>query len=379
MTEPDLIRYGIIGTGLMGCEHIRNIAALPGATVTAVADPHAPSRAAARLAMGKGTSAPVEFTDHRELLTSGLVDAVVVCTPNVTHAEVLDAVWTTDLHVMIEKPLCTTLADARRVVAAANRHRGVVWMGLEYRYMPPVARFLQELTAENIGTLRMVSIREHRFPFLVKVGDWNRFSINTGGTLVEKCCHFFDLMMLAVGAAPVRVYASGGQDVNHLDERYPANPAGEVPDILDNAFVIVDFANGARGLLDLCMFAEASKNEQELVAVGDRGKVESKVTEGTVTVGRRAPARSGGGAEGWPGPPTITTEDAASDARVAHVGYHHGASYLEHLGFLDSIRNGTAPGVTVEEGMRSVAVGIAAHRSIELGRPVTLAELEDAT
>ncbi|MEZ5177594.1 MAG: Gfo/Idh/MocA family oxidoreductase [Acidimicrobiales bacterium] len=64
------------------------------------------------------------------------------------------------------------------------------------------------------------------FPFLAKVGDWNRFNRNTGGTLVEKCCHFFDLMNQVVDDTPVRVLASGAQDVNHLDEAYD----GEVPD-----------------------------------------------------------------------------------------------------------------------------------------------------
>ena len=53
----------------------------------------------------------------------------------------------------------------------------------------------------RVGTLQMLSIREHRFPFLPKVGDWNRFSRNTGGTMVEKCCHFFDLMRLIIAVA----------------------------------------------------------------------------------------------------------------------------------------------------------------------------------
>jgi predicted dehydrogenase len=52
------------------------------------------------------------------------------------------------------------------------------------------------------------------------VGNWNRFNKNTGGTLVEKCCHFFDLMTLIIGSKPTRVMASGGQSVNHLDEEY---------------------------------------------------------------------------------------------------------------------------------------------------------------
>lgn len=55
----------------------------------------------------------------------------------------------------------------------------------------------------------MLAIREHRFPFLAKVGDWNRFNRNTGGKLVEKCCHFIDLMNVIVRQHPIRVYSSG--------------------------------------------------------------------------------------------------------------------------------------------------------------------------
>jgi myo-inositol 2-dehydrogenase/D-chiro-inositol 1-dehydrogenase len=86
-------------------------------------------------------------------------------------------------------------------------------------------------------------------PFLQKVGDWNRFTSRTGGSLVEKCCHHFDLMRLIIGSEPRRFFASGGQDANHLDETYN----GQASDILDNAYVLVDFENGARGLLELCM------------------------------------------------------------------------------------------------------------------------------
>lgn len=52
----------------------------------------------------------------------------------------------------------------------------------------------------------------------------------------------------------------------------------QIPDILDNAYVIVEFDNGSRGMLDLCMFAEGSKNEQEISVVGDIGKVKKKLS-----------------------------------------------------------------------------------------------------
>ncbi|HAP77435.1 MAG TPA: oxidoreductase [Acidimicrobiaceae bacterium] len=361
MSAP--LRYGVIGTGMMGVEHINNLLHLEGAHVTAISDPVPESRDWAQLAVGLDT--PLErFASHHDLLNSGLCDAVVIASPNHTHREVLLDVLATPHHVLVEKPLCTTVAHCHDVIDAAQAtatewpHR-VVWMGLEYRYMPPTTAVLAEVRGGAVGDVRMVAIREHRFPFLPKVGNWNRFTRNTGGTLVEKCCHFFDLMNLVVGTRPVRVMASGAQDVNHLDERYD----GEVPDILDNAYVIVEYDGGVRAMLDLCMFAEASRNEQEIVVTGHLGKVEALVTEGVVRVGRRADGIG------------RVTERPVRDDAIRHQGLHHGASYLEHVGFRDAIRGGSEPLVTLHDGLMSVAIGEAAHQSIDEGRPVAVEEV----
>lgn len=346
----------------MGVEHLENIAHLDGAVVTAVSDPVEARRAAGAATVASfGGDAPSLFSDHRELIESGQCDAVVIASPNMTHVDVLGDVLESDLHVLVEKPLCTTVEDCQRVVDAAEAGPGdrVVWMGLEYRYMPPTTALLGELATGVAGSVKMVAIREHRFPFLVKVGDWNRFNRNTGGTLVEKCCHFFDIMRLIADSEPVRVQASGAQDVNHLDEVYD----GEVPDVLDNAFVIVDFANGVRGMLDLCMFAEASVNEQEISVTGDAGKVEALVTQSLLRVGRRADGRH------------VVQEHPIGFEGVRHVGLHHGASYLEHVDFIDSVRAGRPAKVTLTDGLWSVAVGVAAHRSIDEGRAVRLDEV----
>jgi predicted dehydrogenase len=357
------LRYGVIGTGMMGVEHINNLLQLPGATVTAISDPHPRSRDRAQLSVGLET--PLQrFESHHELLASGLCDAIVIASPNHTHHEVLLDVLRTPHHVLVEKPLCTTVADCREAIVVADETAAqwpdrVVWMGLEYRYMPPTQAVVRAVTEGAVGRLRMVAIREHRFPFLVKVGNWNRFSRNTGGTLVEKCCHFFDLMNLLVGSPPVRVMASGAQDVNHLDEWYD----GERSDILDNAYVIVEYADGVRAMLDLCMFAEASRNEQEISVVGDAGKVEALVSEGVVRSGRRA---DGVGK---------VVEQRVEDGAIRHQGMHHGASYLEHVAFMDAIHRGVPAAVTLHDGMLSVAVGAAAHRSIDEGRPVTIQEV----
>lgn len=54
--------------------------------------------------------------------------------------------------------------------------------------------------------------------FRIEVDNWNRFTANTGGTLVEKCCHFFDLMRRITGCNPLRVFATGGQVIRRLRE-----------------------------------------------------------------------------------------------------------------------------------------------------------------
>ena len=358
------LRYGIIGSGMMGQEHIRNIALLEGARVTAVADPDETMRArAARLAGAETQS----FGSHEDLLSAGLADVLVIASPDQTHGTILVDALASGLPILVEKPLCTTVEDCRKVVALAQGRRAPVWVAMEYRYMPAIARLRVELGKGTAGRLRMLSIREHRFPFLDKVGDWNRFARNTGGTLVEKCCHFFDLMRLLIGAEPWRVYASGGQDVNHLEERYH----GEIPDIIDNAMVIVDFDNGVRAALDLCMFAEGDYYQEHIAAVGDLAKIEALVP---------APPRF------WPEGATREAELIVSPRRskrpqretvavaehLRAAGDHHGSTYYQHLGFARIIRDGGSPEVTLEDGVIAVEMGAAAEQSIRTGQPVFL-------
>lgn len=349
------LRYGIIGTGMMGCEHIRNIAKMDDVLITAVADPNEKPRQWGLKACGDRFS-PRVHEDYRALLDSDDVDAVVVASPNHTHIDVMRDVFQTDKHVMLEKPMCTTIADAEEVFTRASGHKGVFWIALEYRFMAPIAALLDNLTA--VGNIHMCAIREHRFPFLKKVGDWNRFNRNTGGTLVEKCCHFFDLMNQVMPAAPVRVIASGGQNVNHLDESYN----GETPDILDNAYVIIDYDNGARAMLDLCMFAEGSRHEQQLVVTGDIGRIETTVPGDALYISNRAEN-------------AYRTIDIQPDPRVRWQGVHHGASYVEHLQFQQAIADNRPAAVTPADGLLSVAMGIAAQQSIETGNAIFLHDL----
>ncbi len=360
------IGYGIIGCGMMGREHIRNIALLPDAHVAAIFEPDAGMLAEA-LALAPQAKPVASIA---ELLATDGVDCALIASPNVRHLEQLEEIAAIrPLPVLVEKPLFTYAAEGKRIAALKER-LPLVWVAMEYRYMPPVTAFIEK-AEDATGGIRMLTIREHRYPFLTKVGDWNRFNRNTGGTFVEKCCHFFDLMRLILKSDPVRVMASAGQAVNHLDERY----GGETPDVLDHGYVLVDFASGARAMLELCMFAEGGRYQEELSAVGARGKIECKVPG----PGRFWPQHLGDAPvpqlvvspRDPPGPCLL---DIPVDPELLAAGDHNGSTWYEHRRFVDAVRNKGRIEVTIEDGWWAVVTGLAAERSAREGRVVVLAE-----
>jgi len=358
----ETIRYAIIGSGMMGVEHIRNLMITPGAEIVALVDPEPQSLEWGRAALGESGEGIACHADTAALIAAGGFDAAVIVSPNFTHRAVLEPLLAGDAAILCEKPLCTTVADARWVAEAAAARRAPFWTGMEYRFMPPAAAFIDAVHGGKVGTLRMLSIREHRFPFLAKVGDWNRFARNTGGTMVEKCCHFFDLMRLIVGAEPVRVYCSGGQDVNHLDERYD----GAVPDILDNSFTTVDFANGVRAMLDLSMFAEGAEHQEEMSATGDAARLDVLIPPGDLVFSPRV---------GWPAAKAVERWHVPVDAAALAAGSHHGATFYQHQAFAAAVRGEAPVIVTAEDGLKAVAMGAAAELSAREHRVVELAEL----
>jgi len=366
------IRYALVGTGMMGREHIRNLALLRelgevDAEVVAIVDPNEAMRSSALALARQLGNDRVRAHPHHGALQVGDCDAIVLVSPNHTHRELLEALLPLGTAILAEKPLCTTLGDCETLLPLIERHGAPFWVAMEYRYMPPTARFLERLRSGAVGQLRMLSIREHRYPFLDKVDGWNRFGATSGGTLIEKCCHHFDLMRLITGSEPVRVFASGAQDVNHLDERLEQG----VPDILDNVMAIVDFANGVRCALELCMFCEGADPQEQLTAIGDVAKLDAFIP-GPARFWPDAGERHGSlllspRSQGAPQRDIVTI-----DERLAAAGDHHGSTYHQHRRFARTVLDGAPVEVTAADGAAAVRMGAAAQESIRTGLPVTL-------
>jgi predicted dehydrogenase len=363
-----MLRYGIIGCGMMGQEHLRNIALLQDASVAAIFEPDSGMRAAAATMVPSARM----VGSVTELLAVPEVNCLLIASPNHLHLGQLEEIARIrPLPVLCEKPLFTDPADAPRLLALRAAYPAPIWVAMEYRYMPPVAHLLRRAQAATGGP-KMLTIREHRFPFLSKVGDWNRFNRNSGGTLVEKCCHFFDLMRLVAGCNPVRVMASGGQAVNHLDEVCE----GRASDIWDHAYVIVDFENGLRAMLELCMFAEGSRYQEEISAVGPQGKIECLVPG----PGRFWPAHLGPA----PTPKVIISPrnpagpvelDIPVDPTLLAAGDHNGSTFYQHKGFQRVVLGRQQAEVSLNDGWWAAAIGMAAQQSALTGQAVNLPEV----
>lgn len=348
---------------MMGVEHIKNIDLLEGAVIAVVYDPVEDlANSAAQLAGGAIVASSLD-----ELIEDQSLDALIIASPNYLHREQIERIIAKrTVPILCEKPLFTDEEDKDRIASIGSSLRSPLWVAMEYRYMPPIAALIEQADTVT-GGVKLLSIREHRFPFLEKVGDWNRFNKNTGGTLVEKCCHFFDLMRLILKSEPVRVYATAGQIANHLDERYD----GQTPDIWDGGYMVFDFENGSRACLELCMFADGSLWNEEISATGTNGKIECRLP---------GPHRFWPENIGAPPEPELTisprtpknpvTRTIKIDHDLLRAGDHHGSTFYQHQRFLDVVRGIKDPEVTWNDGRIAVLMGMAAQQSAITGQAI---------
>ncbi len=338
----DEIRYGFIGAGAMARGHLGAISSIDGLRVVAAADTSEDSLG--KFKADNPDDSTAYCSDYRNLLSRDDIDAVLVVTPDFTHVDIVLDCLAAGKHVLSEKPPATTRDDLDRLAAAVDSSGKTYMLGFECRQLPIFKRLRGLLDADDIGTPRMIWCREFREPFYEKVDNWILFNDKTGGIFVEKTCHFFDLFNWFAGADPVRVVAMAGLDV--VKELY-----GVKPDVFDNGWVMVEYANGLRACLGLCMFCHKSP-DLEMDILGDKGRLESFLEAGRIDLWRY---------EG---------DDEKIDCRppedIEKLS-HKGGVYYEHLEFADCVRTGRRPATGLREGRMSTLIGLAAEESARSG------------
>jgi predicted dehydrogenase len=150
-----IVRVGVVGAGLVAqAEHLPYLSSLRDRfTIAAVAEPSQ----TVREAVGARYGVSGLHADYRGLLDAGGLDAVVVCSPAGTHAEVVLGALDAGLHVFVEKPMCITLADCDAIIAARDRVGKVVQVGTMKRYDPAVEAMMEALPP-TAADIRYVSV-----------------------------------------------------------------------------------------------------------------------------------------------------------------------------------------------------------------------------
>jgi predicted dehydrogenase len=330
---PSQERLGIVlvGAGFIADAHCAAIAAGQRATLRGVVDVDGGRAAAFARAQGGGPFT----TSLAEALAWPGVDAVIVCTPNFTHAALGERIAAAGKHLLVEKPLATTVADARRladayanaglVLAAAHTHRA-------YDYGLAVKETIDSGAIGRPIHVRLAILGGWIWP------DWSAWAadpVRSGGHALHNGVHLLDLATWWLGDTPVSVYARGRKQT-----------AAELR-IYDYLEMVVSYASGATAVCEMSRaHRPGSLAQRELLVTG---------TEGVVS-------------QGWDGEASMLFGEAGTGL-VPAVGGNGFVVQLES--WLDAI-GGAPPAMPVEDAVRAVAMGVAVEESIASGEPVTL-------
>ena len=324
------LRVGIIGAGYIARAHLAAYAATPGVRVVAVADPV--GEKATALAAHVGAEA---VTDARSLLEK--VDAVSVCTPSPTHADLVLEALAGGCHVLCEKPLARTLEDADRIVAAAGATDRIVMIGHVSRFEPDHARAREIVAAGALGEVRMLSQSIVSATPSWSEGSWLLDHERSGGPIVDLAIHSLDYLAWLHGHRAIRVDATAAR-----------TDAG--PDTY--ALITVRYADGAIGSV------ETSWGHPP--AYGFR-----VATEVSGTMGRLWWDYDGL-------VPGVVTTTAGESRRLEVLGDR---GFRAEIGaFVEAIRTGGPSPIPATAARDALRTAIAALTSVRTGQPVTIEE-----
>ncbi len=236
------LRAGVVGLGMMGRNHVRVWdEAVDGVELVAVADPE--PEAVRRATQGRAAEG---YASAEEMLASTSLDLLSIVAPTSLHLPIALAALGAGTHVLVEKPIAASRAEAEQMMDAARRAGRMLTVGHIERFNPAILELRRRLAAGELG--RIFEIRATRLgPFPARIRDV--------GVVVDLAPHDLDVMRFLLGSDPVRLYAETEQRI-HTDH--------------EDLFVgLMKFANGAVGVLDINWLTPTKV--RTLSVTGERG------------------------------------------------------------------------------------------------------------
>ncbi|BBI35380.1 Gfo/Idh/MocA family protein [Cohnella abietis] len=350
------IRIGVIGTGSISETHLNAYSQNPNATISAICDLN--EDRARQVATKYGASKT--YTDYNALLADPDIDAVSICTWNNTHASISIAALKAGKHVLVEKPLCRTVAEALEVQEAVRESGKLLQIGYVRRFDPNVVMLREFADQGEFGDLYYAKASTIRR--LGNPGGWFAdVERSGGGPLIDIGVHVIDLCWYLMGRPKVKTVSANTykklgnrSHIEHLSFYKAADYDASKNTVEDMANALIRFENGASILVDVSYSLHAKQDEGSVKLYGDKGGFEidpeiAIVTEKYNTILNIQPQTNS--EAGFQGEPAFQNE-------------------INH--FIDCIVKGEQPLSPVEDGVEMMKILCAIYESAAKGEEVHL-------
>lgn len=331
------LNIGLIGVGRIGRLHAEHLAfRIPNANLLAIADVN--GKAAEECA--KRLNVPSVETDCRAVFQRKDIEAVVICSPTNTHAQLIEEAAAAGKHIFCEKPIDLNLVRVDQALAAVSRAGVKLQIGFNRRFDPNFSRARRAIAQGEIGDLRLLHIisRDPAPPPIAYVKV-------SGGIFMDMTIHDFDMARFLAGSEVEEVYVAAGVMVD------PA--IGQAGD-LDTAIITLKFANGVIGTIDNCREA----------VYGYDQRVEALGSKGAVRVDNNYPNNA----------EIYNAQHVGRDLPLNFFMERYTESFLAEINaFIDAVMNDHPTPVTGHDARMAVVIALAARESYDTHRPVRLA------
>lgn len=341
------VRFGLIGFGAWGHCHSQAIAKTDDAELVAIAAKSARTCAAAREAFPHASI----HSDYRELLDRDDIDIVDIVLPSFLHHEVASEALKTGKHVLLEKPMCLSIAECQDLIQLSDESERLLAIGHELRLSSLWSKVRELIDDGFVGDPQYVLVELSRNPYRQGADGWRYDIDRVGNWILEEPIHFFDFARWYLESAgdPVSVTASA-------NSRQPDHP-----ELQDNFSAIVNFSGGQYAVISqsLSMF----EHHQTVKVAGTKGSLWAS----------------------WSGAKDRTRHPSfflkASDGEtVTEIPIEKITGEVYELEdqidmMVRAVRDGESLRATGVDGMWSVAICLAAQKSVDTGKPVRLDEV----